>query len=135
MKRVLIFFFSISSFFSVAQLDSIQVELTHQQISNPEDSLDLLDILNVIVSIYDIDFMGDLVITVYHDETSFPVQRIKYTKQQLIDSGIISDQTFQNTVVIPFYELERETAYKVDVLVRNYQGAFLPVKTVNYEFL
>ena len=135
MKRVLIFFFSISSFFSVAQLDSIQVELTHQQISNPEDSLDLLDILNVSVSIYDIDFMGDLVITVYHDETSFPVQRIKYTKQQLIDSGIISDQTFQNTVVIPFYELERETAYKVDVLVRNYQGAFLPVKTVNYEFL
>ena len=135
MKHILFSLLILSTFSSNAQLDSIQVELSQHQISNPEDSIDLLDILNVSVSIYDIDFMGDLVITVYHDETNFPVQRLKYTKQQLIDFGILSDQTFQNTVVIPFYELERETAYKVDVLVRNYQGAFLPVKSVYYEFL
>lgn len=135
MKSIFLAILLACTFSANAQLDSIQVELTQAQIQDPGDSLQMVEVLNVNIVVFDIDFLGDLVVTIYEQQTNFPVQRLKYSKQELIDYGIISNQSYQNDFDLQFFDLEPTKSYRVEVSARNYQGAFLPVNSTLYEFL
>lgn len=116
-----------------AQLDSISVSHHIAQLPDPEDSLVSIDVIYLDVTIYDIDFLGELVIVPYDTVFNQPVQLFKYTKQQLLDFGFLDSGNYDSTATIPLYNVEKSGNYRVEITTRNYQGANIPLLEYYYE--
>jgi len=111
-----------------SQLDSVSVDLTFEQ-DTILDSLggsDTLDYMNVNVYTDDVDFLGEIVVSVYDGNSDFPLGKLKFTKQEALDQGILSG----STTTIRFDYRSASESFKVETLVRNYQGGNLPLVTV-----
>jgi hypothetical protein len=89
---------------------------------------DTLDFVNVNVYTDDVDFLGEIIVTVFGANSNFPLGKLKYTKQESINAGILSG----SITTIRFDELSPTGAYRIEALVRNYHGANLPLVTVNH---
>lgn len=121
------------SFSSFSQLDSVNVEIvfTVEMDSVNLDSLgnaQSIDVMNVKASIYDVDFMGEVIATVYDSGTNYPVSKIKMTAQEFIDAG----QKVGSTVTLKLDYLDPSASYRVETEVRNFQGANFPIVITNY---
>jgi len=115
---------------SYAQLDSVSVTLTFAQ-ETTLDSLggtDTLDYMNANVYTDDVDFLGEVIVTVYDKNSNFPLGKLKYTKQEAVNAGILSG----SITTLRFDDQNPSGAYRVEAIVRNYQGANLPLVTVEH---
>ena len=127
-KMSLILLFTIYGVFSFAQIDSVTVNLHFETGTDPGDSSLTIDVLHVDASIYDIDFMGEVIVTVYDATAGFPMGRIKMTAQEFTDQNLLNG----DIVTIKLYGLDPVVPYRTETHVRNYQGANSPVISTDY---
>jgi len=133
MKRAIIILFSIYSFVGNAQLDSVQVSGIFSQEIDTEDSLGVTDVFNVEITVFDIDFLGEIVIAAVDPGTNITQFVIKRSKQELLDENYLNSGVFDNTIEMPLYNLSPSMDFRLEVTARNYQGANIPIKVYNYE--
>lgn len=114
-----------------AQLDSVSVSSVTFSQEIVTDSItsitDTLDVMNIDVYIDDIDFMGEVIITVYETSTNFPVGKVKLMKLEAIETGVISG----SNITVSLY-LDSTESYTGEILVRNFQGANTPLVVFNH---
>lgn len=120
-----VFLLMILSFNGTAQLDSASVSLSFTTAQDPEDSLATVDVIEVNVSIYDIDFMGEVIVTLFDQATNYPIQRLKKSSAELIAEGSING----DIATVYFYEVLTTEDYTIETQVRNFQGANLGLIT------
>ena len=117
-------FVSVSSF---GQITSVTANVHFEIGIDPYDSLST-DVMHVDATIDDIDFMGEVLVTVYEPSTNFPVARIKATKVELQNENQISG----NVATIEIYGFTPSEGYRIETLIRNYQGGNFPIVTTDY---
>lgn len=120
-------------FSSTAQLDSASVnayfETTTAQLEG-YDSTVTVKVIKTETWVNDFDFFGEIIVTVYDEETGYPVQKIKHTAQSILDNNLLNS----GIIVINLQSgIEEGKTYRVDVIVRDYQGMNYPIisKTVH----
>lgn len=116
-----------------AQLDSVSVSNVSFSQEVISDSLtnitDTVDIMAVDVYIDDIDFMGEVLVTVYDLENNFPLSFVKHTKAELLSYSLING----SVATLELLGLEPTVnSYKIDVQVRNFQGANFSLVSTQY---
>ena len=132
-KAALIVALVFASSFSYSQLDSVNVNITFttEVDSTTTDSLGMYvvdDVININASVYDVDFLGEVIVTIYDHATNYPIAMLKMTKQQIIDA----DQKVGSTVTLKIYGIDNAGSYRVETQVRNFQGANFPMVITNY---
>ena len=132
-KAALVIVLVFASSFSYSQLDSVNVDITFttEVDSTTTDSLGMYvidDVINVNASVYDVDFLGEVIVTVYDHATDYPIAMLKMTKQQIIDA----DQKVGSTVTLKIYGIDDAGSYRIETQVRNFQGANFPMVITNY---
>ena len=132
-KAALIIALVFASSFSYSQLDSVNVNITFttEVDSTTTDSLGMYvvdDVININASVYDVDFLGEVIVTIYDHATDYPIAMLKMTKQQIIDA----DQKVGSTVTLKIYGIDNAGSYRVETQVRNFQGANFPMVITNY---
>ena len=133
---LILFLFFSSTFISFSQIDSVNVNIifTTEVDSTTTDSLGMYvidDVINVNASVYDIDFLGEVIVTIYDHATDYPIAMLKMTKQQIIDA----DQKVGSTVTLKIYEIDSAGSYRVETQIRNFQGANFPMVITNYNII
>ena len=121
---------SLSSF---SQIDSVNVNVTFtiETDSTNLDSLGnyvVLDVINVNATIHDVDFLGEVIVTVYDSATDYPIAMRKMTAQQIIDAN----QKVGSVVTLKLDDIDPLGSYRVETQVRNFQGANFPMVITNY---
>ena len=116
-----------------AQLDSISVSHHIAQLPDPDDSLVSIDVIYLDITVYDMNFLGELIITPYGSENSHPYYMFKFTKQNLLDFGFLEVGVFDSIVTIPMYDLNVSENFRFEISARNFQGAELPLMEYNYD--
>jgi len=115
-----------------SQLDSVSVSDVsfHQEtvLDSLTNTTDTLDVMSVDVYTNDVDFLGEVIITVYEAGTNFPLAKRKVTKQEAVALGLITS----NNILIELDNLVASESYRIEVLTRNYQGANLPLVVHNH---
>ena len=116
-----------------SQLESVNVEIifTVETDSVNLDSLgghQIIDVMNVNVTIDDIDFMGEVIVTVYDDQTNYPLSKLKMTAQQFIDANL----KVGSIVTVKLDGQNPTGSYRVETQVRNFQGGNFPMVITNY---
>jgi hypothetical protein len=128
MLRTLLISFSFLTFFSFSsftQLDSLNVTANFGYENAIDFDGDSVLQKTVIVEtwINDFDFFGEIIITVYDQEANFPVDKQKFTKQQVSDLNMINS----GVITIKSFNIEENRSYRIEAIVSNYQGLYLPV--------
>lgn len=113
---------------SFAQINSVTSDVHFETEVGESDSASVINVLHVDATIDDIDFMGEILTTVYDAVSNYPVMLIKMTKQEYTDSNDISE----DIVTTRIYGLSPENSYRIETVVRNFQGANFPVVITNY---
>jgi hypothetical protein len=116
-----------------SQIDSVDVDITFTSEidSTIIDSLGnyvLVDVMNVNTTIYDIDYMGEVIVTLYEGGTNFPMGMMKMTAQEFIDENL----KVGNTVTTKLFGVDPSISFVIETQVRNFQGANLPIVSTNY---
>ncbi|MCR9174227.1 MAG: hypothetical protein NXI10_17150 [bacterium] len=116
---------------ALAQLDSVSVTLSFTQEATLDSTQinDSTDILYVEVYLDDIDFFGEVIVTVYDLSSGQPLAMIKSTKAELDSLNAISASVA--TIEFPGFP-PIASSYRVDVLPRNFQGGNLPIISETY---
>ena len=135
-KAALIIVLVFASSFSYSQLDSVLVNITFttEVDSTTTDSLGMYvidDVININASVYDVDFLGEVIVTVYDHAADYPIAMLKMTKQQLIDAN----QKVGSTVTLKIYGIDNAGSYRIETQVRNFQGANFPMVITNYNII
>ena len=112
---------------SFGQITSATVDVHFETGIDPYDSLST-DVMHVDATIDDIDFMGEILVTVYEPSTDFPIARIKMTKAELEDESLITG----SVATIKIYGFDPAEGYQIETLVRNYQGGNFPKINTDY---
>lgn len=128
-----LFLFLLFSFFSSSQLDSASVNAYFETTTAHLEGLDSTVTIKVIKTetwVNDFDFFGEIVVTAYDEETGYPVHKIKHTTQSILDNNL------RNSGIIAInlqHGIEEGKTYRVEVIVRDYQGMNYPIisKTVH----
>ncbi len=125
-KLSFLFLFLISCFPAFCQLDSISVSAHFEMVDVQTEEGDSLSvqIIRTETWVNDFDFFGEIIVTAYDEQTGYPVNKVKHTLQSVLDNGL------NNAGIITVDLLggiEQGRSYRVDVLVRNYQGMNLPI--------
>lgn len=125
LKHILLLFILFLSIESFSQLDSATVDLELETWVDVTENNDTLTGKYFAATIWvnDMDFFGEVVITVYDNELNYPVNMVKYTKAQLIDQELIEGTEF----TVPIYNIEEGRTYRVVTFVRDYQSNNLPM--------
>lgn len=128
-RLIIIFLFFVHSFSADSQLDSISVNAYFDMVNLPTEEGDsiFLKIIRTETWVNDFDFFGEIIVTAYDEQTGYPVNKVKNILQSVVDNGL------NNAGVITVELLggiEEGRSYRVDVLVRNYQGMNLPITSV-----
>lgn len=133
MFSLCLFLLALFPFYSAAQLDSASVnayfETTTAQLEG-YDSTVIVKVIKTETWVNDFDFFGEIIVTAYDEETGYPVQKIKHTAQSILDNNLLNS----GSIVINLQSgIEEGKAYRVDVIVRDYQGMNYPIisKTVH----
>ncbi len=114
---------------AIGQIDSVNVSIHFETGQSPVDSMLTTDILEVDIAVYDIDFFGEAVVSVYDAASSdYPVSKIKMTKQEFIDESQLNG----SVVTMKFYGIDPQGSYRIDTQVRNYQGANFQLISTNH---
>ena len=116
-----------------SQIDSVNVDITFSLETDPTnlDSLgnySPMNVMNVNASIYDVDFMGQVVVSVYNHGTDLPVAKLTMTAKQFINTG----QKVGSTVTLNLDRIDPTGSYRIETQVRNSQGANFPMVITNY---
>jgi uncharacterized protein YqgQ len=127
---IIILLFIAHSAFS--QLDSIQIGGVFNEVPDPLDTNLVTDAYELEVAVFDIDFLGEIVITVYAGDNLYPLFMEKYSKQEMFDQGLLDNNVYDNTISISLFDLDPEQDYRFEVLGRNLQGGNLPVNELIY---
>ncbi len=106
-----------------AQLDSASVSLSLTNEVDPSDTTAMVDVLTIETTVNDIDFFGEVVITVYEYNTNYPVSMMKVAKQEFIDEQQVSG----NVLITKIYGIDGSMSFRIETSVRNFQGASLPI--------
>ncbi len=123
---VLILF--LGGFKCFSQLDSISVSPAFEYVEIQDgDSTFQQKTISAQISIHDFDFLGSLLVTFYDVETNYPVDKQKYTRQELIDSELWN----QGTAKISTYYVEENKSYRIEVIASNFQGLYLETVVTN----
>ena len=109
------------------QIDSVDVNIHFETGTSPWDS-STVDILHVDVSVYDVDFLGVVVATLYEAGTDYPISMVKMSLAEFITAN----QKSGETVTVLFYEIAPEGSYRIETQVRNFQDANLPLVVTNH---
>ena len=123
---LLFILFTLTSF---GQIDSVSVSLQFGTGADPYDSNNTVDVLTVDVSIYDINSMGEMLVTVYDVEDGNPVARLSKTKLELTTESQISG----STATVEVFDIDPALDYRVETLIKNDLGANFPLITTNYD--
>lgn len=125
LKNIFCIFSLLISASSFSQLDSSTVDLQLETWVDVTENNDTITgkYFNATVWVNDMDFFGEVVITAYDHELNYPVNMVKYTKQQLLDQELINGQEF----TVPVYNIEEGRTYRVVTFVRDYQSNNLPM--------
>ena len=121
-----LFLFSFGSF-SFSQVDSVDVTIHFDLGIDPYDSV-TVDVMHIDLSIHDIDFLGEVLVTLYEPTSGFPLSKIKMTKAELELESLISG----SDATIKIYGLDPTLEYNIESLVRNYQGGNFPLINSTY---
>lgn len=122
-QPLLFLLFLVFSNFSFSQLDSANVTLEFKPNTIIENGDTIVaNYFEATVWVNDMDFFGEVVIDVFDTEYNYPVNKVKFTKQQLLDQSLISGLTFK----VGVYNIEEGKQYKIVTHVRDYQGMNLP---------
>ena len=111
-----------------AQLDSVNVDIHFEVDQDPMDTTQTIDAMHVDAEIFDVDFMGEVITTVYDAASNYPLAMIKMTKQEFIDEGLKNG----DVVTTIFYGLDPADSFQIVTEVRNFQGATFPMITTDY---
>ncbi|MBC9812573.1 hypothetical protein H9Y05_08835 [Crocinitomicaceae bacterium CZZ-1] len=120
-------------FSSTAQLDSASVNTYFETVTVQLEGLDSTATVKAIKTetwVNDFDFFGEIIVTAYDQETDYPVHKIKHTAQSILDNNLYNSGII--TINIQ-HGVEEEREYRVEVIVRDYQGMNYPIisKTVH----
>lgn len=110
------------------QIDSVDVDIHFETGTTPWDSVTTVNILNVDVSVYDVDFLGLVIVALYEGGTDYPIAMVKMTLAELIAAG----QKSGDTVTLFLYEIDPAGSYRIETQVRNFQDANLPLVVTNH---
>ena len=108
-----------------SQLDSASVTLSFTVETDPMDSTQMVDALNISTTVNDIDYLGEVVVTVYDLSTGYPVAMVKVSKQEFLDENLVTG----DTALLQLLDIDSASSYRVETIVRNYQGGQLPTIT------
>lgn len=127
MKLFLSLIFSSFIFLGFAQLDSASIISVNNVVINSTDSLGNVyqdTVLQVEIYVNDFDFFGEIVATVIHQSSQYPLLLVKKKKAEIVSSGLYNTTSRIITIQLP---LNGENGpLEIRVVVRNYQGASLP---------
>lgn len=133
-RRSILLFFGIVfiSGTSNAQLDSIaisNVSFTQEFVTDSIGGTDTLELLQLEVYANDIDFLGEAIVVVYEGSSGYPLSMVKETKSEMEAADMISGSVISFTIAGLQDIVDR---YRIEVQIRNFQGANLPVVTELY---
>lgn len=113
---------------SFGQTNSVNVNIQFTTVGDPADSLSFSEAMDLNVQVPDVDFVNHVMVTVYEPTSNFPIAKVKFTKSELEGLNQVSGNSMQ--VIIP--GLEPSASYRVETLVRNFQGANYPINETLY---
>jgi hypothetical protein len=120
-----LFLFLFFPFLGYSQIDSIDVNVKFERKTfkvEGEDSL-TLKVIKAETWINDFDFFGEIIVTVYDEIGGYLVDKVKYTKQAVIDNNLYNSGVIST---ILYNGIDKHN-YRIDVLVRDYQGMNFPI--------
>lgn len=120
--------FTVCNTYSFSQTDSVSVNIQFGTMQDPDSSQLTLNVMDLDVTAPDIDFVGAVLITVYDTNSNFPIARIKRSKVELENQNLISG----NTMNVALPNLDPSQSYRIETLVRNFQGANYPLNVSYY---
>lgn len=106
-----------------ASIFSIENEILYWADSSSSDSVEYRNV-TVELDLSDVDYLGEVIATIYESETQYPLTQMHWTKAQLDSSQLINYSLNRVVVSIPVFDTN--VGLNVRMLVRNYQGANLP---------
>ena len=124
-KLVLILFFlnfSIGKLFG--QIDSVQVQYQFTQPTNIDSTQLNFQELEVKIWVNDFDFVGQYIVELYNTESEYPILKLKFSKQEIINNSMKNSMDW---TIIPMGLFDPNLQYTIKTIVRNYQLAELPV--------
>lgn len=110
--------------FSFSQLDSILVQTEFSQPINVDSTQLNFQELKVKIWVNDFDFVGQYIIELYNTESEYPILKLKFSKQEIINDSMKNSLDW---TIIPMGLFDPNLQYTIKTLVRNYQLADLPV--------
>lgn len=118
-------FLTLFGFSSIAQLDSLSLTANfgYESVQDFDGSIVQQKMITSETWINDFDFFGEIIITVYDQEVNYPVDKQKFSKQQITDLNMIND----GVISIKTYTIEENRSYRIEAIVTNYQGLYMPV--------
>jgi len=123
-NNLLTLLFLICGFSAFSQLDSVQVNVSFEdQIILPEgaDSALHVQMLQTKIWVNDIDFLGQVMVSVYDQATDTPLARVKYNSAEIQAQELLADGWITlNTVA-----LQGAVAVRVVTQLTNFTGAHL----------
>lgn len=113
-----------------SQLDSVQVNVTFEtQTFTPaaSDSVLQVQMLQTKIWVNDLDFLGQVMVSVYDQATNTPLARVKYTATEIQTQGLVSG----GWIVLNTVALQGQIAVRVVTQLTGFTGAYLaPVVTL-----
>lgn len=105
-----------------AQLETSSFNYT---LSTEIDSLtsEEYTVLTLDFEVNDIDYLGELIATVYDLESNQPIRRVKVK----LDALPIYASVSGNVVTLLIYDIDPTVGFRAEGLARNYQGGNLPI--------
>ena len=123
-------FFSLLCNTSYSQLDSVSVSISFETDSSAViDTLFSSEIMKANIWVNDADFVGQAMVSVYDLQSHVPVSRVKYTRQQMLDEGYITDG---NNLSFPIGSLSSGGQYSIEFELQDFQLHFLAPVVISY---
>lgn len=116
-----------------SQIDTINVEQAFT--TNPANSIGIdpslisEPVLQVLVDINDIDYVGKVIVMVYDVQMEVPMAMSKYDKEEIQTLNVFQD----NKLVFNFASLDPSRSYRIETQVQNFQLGNLPLVTTIYQ--
>lgn len=133
MKLIISFLFSSFIFLGFGQLDTATIVSVDDVVINLTDSTGSVyqdTVLQVEIFVNDFDFFGELIVTIKDQPTQYPLLMVKKTKADIVASGSYNATNERITLQLPLYDFTNPL--DIQVVVRNYQGANLPLLNTTF---
>lgn len=115
------------------QLDSAAIVSVNETTIEITDTLGVIHtdtVIEVQVFINDFDFFGEIIVTAIHVESQYPLQKLKLLKSEIENNNLFNITQNTISIYIPISEVIGDI--EIQAIVRNYQGANLPLLFSTY---